>query len=228
MTSFFKHLYAPSQLLLDSDLEALCVGGKVFEQDERGIKVIQLKSGDFLKIFRARHLISGTRVYSHARRFCRNAARLDDLSIPTIKIKALYHLQQNGHTAVLYQPLVGESISHLVQKDQNRMRQTAYNFGDFLANLHAKGVHFHSLHTGNILLLPNSQFGLIDISDMTIYPRALTCHTRLRSFKRLCKYQEDIRALGNKYWQAMMAAYLDASHSSAACKKRLLNFKPFD
>lgn len=224
---FFKYLFQASQLLLDQDLNALCAGGEVLEKDQRGIKVVLLKNGNILKIFRTRNLFSGTRVYSHARRFCRNAARLNHLAIPTVEIKSLFHLEKKGHTAVLYKPLEGESIRNLVKQDQNKIQQTAKEFGVFLSTLHKKGIHFHSLHTGNILLLPDNNFGLIDVSDMTIYPWALPCSTRLRSFKRLCKYQEDFSILGHNYWQAMLAAYFDAGHVSALCRERLSKFKPF-
>lgn len=224
---FFKHFFHSSRLLLDRDLDALCAEGKVLEKDPRGIKVVLLTDGNILKIFRARNLFSATRVYSHARRFCRNAARLNDLGIPTVKIDTLFHLEKSGHTAVLYKPLEGESIRSLVKKNQNRMQQTAKNFGVFLSTLHEKGIHFHSLHTGNILLLPNNDFGLIDVSDMTIYPWALNCSTRLRSFKRLCKYQEDLRILGLGYWRDMLSTYLDLAHLKTSCKQRLLRFKPF-
>jgi hypothetical protein len=180
-----------------------------------------------LKIFRTRNILSGSRLYSHARRFCRNAARLKDLEIPSVEIKSLFHLERNGHTAVLYQPLVGESIRNLVNENPSRLQKTAKNFGTFLSTLHEKGIHFHSLHTGNILLLPNDTYGLIDISDMTIYPCALSCSIRLRSFKRLSKYQEDFVLLGLSYWNEMFLAYLEAGHINASCKVKLSKFKPF-
>ncbi|MGJ8620285.1 MAG: hypothetical protein ACSHWN_08125 [Methylophilaceae bacterium] len=221
-----KDFYFPSQLLTDSDFNKMCVGGKVLEQDERGVKVIQLTTGEILKIFRVRHLISGSRIYSHARRFCRNSLRLKALNIPTVNVKQLYDLETNGQMAVLYQPLAGESISHLIKKDLSKIQATNEIFGRFLADLHAKGIHFHSLHTGNILLLPSNEFGLIDISDLTIYPWPLNCNTRLRSFKRLCKYQKDIQALGTLYWASMMHAYLNVSDCSSLCVTKLLSFKP--
>lgn len=227
MINFLKGFYFPSQLLTDSDFKVMCAGGKVLEQDERGVKVVLLSTGNILKIFRARRLFSGTRIYSHARRFCRNALRLKALNLPTVNVVTLFHLEKSGHTAVLYKPLAGESIRNLVKHDQDRMQQTAQYLGVFLSVLHEKGIHFHSLHTGNILLLPNNSFGLIDVSDMTIYPWALTCSTRLRSFNRLCKYHEDFSVLGLKYWQDMLSAYLDTGHISAHCRERLSRFKPF-
>jgi hypothetical protein len=226
--SAIKNLYFPSRLLLDHELKAMCEGGKVLEHDERGVKVIQLTNGDVLKIFRARNRLSGTRIYSHARRFCRNAFRLQHLNIPTVKIKALFHLETNGHTAVLYEPLAGESIRDLVHKDIKRIKLTAKTFGCFLATLHFKGIHFHSLHTGNVLLLPNNEFGLIDISDMTIFSWPLFSNTRLRSFKRLCKYKGDIQALGAQYWSDMLEAYfISSSHCGLACREKLLRISPF-
>lgn len=227
MFSFIKNFYYPSRLLTNSEFELICTDATVLEQDERGVKVLQLTSGDMLKIFRVKRAFSGANIYSYARRFCRNAARLNGLVIPTVEIKSLFHLERSGHTAVLYKPLQGESIRNLVKQDKNRMQQTAENLGIFLSALHEKGIHFHSLHTGNILLLPNNGFGLIDISDMTIYPWALNCSTRLRSFKRLCKYQEDFNLLGINYWQSMLSAYLEMAQISSRCKERLSKFHPF-
>jgi tRNA A-37 threonylcarbamoyl transferase component Bud32 len=149
------------------------------------------------------------------------------LAIPSVEIKSLFHLEKGGHTAVLYQPIKGDSIRNLANKNPNRLQKTAKNFGEFLSILHAKGIHFHSLHTGNILLLPDNSYGLIDISDMTIYPWPLTCSTRLRSFKRLCKYQEDFRVLGLSYWNQMLSAYLEAADLQTSCHNRLTQFKPF-
>ena len=76
MFSLLKQMFAKSSYLSQVQLELMCATGKIIEQDERGPKVVILKNGDFLKIFRARHRLSATRLYSHARRFHRNALRL--------------------------------------------------------------------------------------------------------------------------------------------------------
>jgi tRNA A-37 threonylcarbamoyl transferase component Bud32 len=227
MLKGLSYFFTKSTLLTDAQLETICARGKVVEQDERGPKVIVLDNGDFLKIFRARHFFSGARVYSHARRFYRNALRLEALNIPTVKIKSLHHLKVGGHTAVIYQPLAGEPIKDLVRSNNAQLRTTDKVLGEFLAKLHFNGVHFHSLHTGNILLLPSGEFGLIDISDMTIYAWPLACNTRLRSFKRLCKYAEDIQILGEDYWHKMLHAYFGKSVSSPMCKRKIMTFNPF-
>lgn len=221
MYNVFRHLFANSTRLDATQLAHMCEGGHVLEQDERGPKVIELTTGDFLKIFRARHLISGARAYSHARRFYRNALRLNDLKIPTVHVKCLFHLDASGQTAVLYQPLVGKSLRDLIHHDIGSLANKAETLGDFLATLHLNGIHFHSLHTGNILLQPNGRFALIDISDMTIYPWPLMCITRYRSFNRLCKYREDIQCLGQDYWDRMLAQYFKSSMTSPRCQSKI-------
>ncbi|WP_024929155.1 hypothetical protein [Methylophilus sp. OH31] len=215
-------LHTPSQLLTDERLQQMCREGNIIEQDPRGPKVIQLPDGDFLKIFRARRVFSGARLYSHARRFYRNALRLQALDIPTVTVKSLYHLSHSGHTAVVYQPLAGQTLRQLMASDLARLYPLAAKLGTFLATMHDKGVHFHSLHSGNVLLMPNSEFGLIDVSDMTIYPWSLMCATRIRSFVRLGKYHEEMVVLDKAFWQAAMQGYQQASAKAARCVPSIL------
>ncbi len=212
-----------STLLTDDRLQALCQQGEVIERDERGIKVMRLDNGDFLKIFRARRWLSGARLYSHARRFCRNARRLQALNIPTVTIKSLHHLSVSGHTAVIYQPLAGQTLRQLMQAELPRLTALAEDLGKFLAELHDKGIHFHSLHSGNVLLTPDNKFGLIDISDMTIYPWPLMCNTRLRSFQRLGKYREEMKVVDTTFWQTMMQGYQQTSAQARRCTASIVS-----
>jgi hypothetical protein len=58
----------------------------------------------------------------------------------------------------------------------------------FIADLHEKGIYFRSLHFGNILMTPNGNMALIDISDLKVYPWSLTLNQRIRNWKHLLKY----------------------------------------
>jgi len=217
---FFKHLSQSSQSLSNSDFEQISQNAKILEHDERGVKVMQLPSGDILKIFRVKRLISGTNIYSYARRFCRNAVRLQKLAVPTVTIKAMYHFEGSHNTAVLYSPLAGKTIRQLIH--ENKVSPNlAEKLGIFLANLHGKGIHFHSLHTGNVVQMPDGNLGLIDISDMSVYAWPLFCNTRIRSFKRWCKYQDDMNALGKPFWATLEASYFAESHLTQRCVQKI-------
>ncbi len=223
MFAYIQQFYFKSHLLSKAQFDDMCSHGKVIEQDERGIKVMILENGDFLKIFRVRHLISGAQLYTHARRFCRNAKRLESLNIPTVSVKKLFYFEDSQHTAVLYAPLMGETLKQIVQNEQVNTENLAKKLGQFMARLHLNGIHFHSLHTGNVVITPQGEVGLIDISDMSMYPWPLFCNTRVRSFKRLCRYSEDIKMLGQEFWQGLQHHYFEHSFSSPMCKRKIQN-----
>ena len=74
---------------------------------------------------------------------------------------------------------------------------------------------------GNVVLTPHGKVGLIDISDLSIYPWPLFCSTRVRSFRRLCKYPEDIKHFGSEYWQLFQAKYFAESRLNSLCEKEI-------
>lgn len=210
----------PTELLSTEALDSLLAGGDVLEQNERGDKVVRLQTGDILKIFRVRRKISSARVYTHARRFFRNAEKLHQLGVNTVVCKRLYHLSSWDETAVLYSPLAGYTARKLL--DGNLLNQEmAWALGAFIARLHQSGIHFRSLHMGNILVMPDGQYGLIDIADMSIYPWSLFCNTRVRNFRQLCGYQDDISSLGKLSWESLQEGYFYASKLGAACESKI-------
>ncbi len=209
-----------SKLIGSSQFEQMCQAGTVLEQDERGIKVLRLQNGDMLKVFRVRNRFSVARIYSYARRFCRNAARLQRSGIPTVHIKQLFHLEAPAETAVLYAPLEGSTLRELL-RSRSLTVDEADMLGTFIAKLHSYGVHFRSLHLGNIVMDTQGRLGLIDIADMSIYPWPLWCGTRARSFTHLHRYPEQIRELGLATWQRVEGAYFDHAALRPACENHL-------
>jgi len=228
--SEFDFIRMRSRLLTSDALAEMLVGGTVIEQDERGYKVIKLANGDYLKIFRVRHTFSGARIYSYARRFIRNSNRLKRLGVPTLTCKQLYHFKDSNSTAVLYSPLAGYPLKKLLEVDLMSLDMAAA-LGIFIAKLHRFGIHFRSLHMGNIIITPEGDYGLIDVSDMSIYAWPLFCNTRLRNFKHLCRYPNDIVKFGRQAWQRMLEAYVTDSaigHVCASKLQRFLNVVNFD
>jgi hypothetical protein len=209
-----------SELLTLEALQGMLNGAHVSEQDERGYKVVRLQTGDKLKIFRVRRKISGARIYSHARRFMRNAERLQKLGVRTVTCKRLYHFSNSTDTAVLYIPLAGYTVKKLLDGHLLNQEMALY-LGVFIAKLHQLGIHFRSLHMGNIVVMPDGQYGLIDISDMSIYPWPLFCNTRVRNFRHLLRYPEDIKRLGKLNWQSLQDGYFASAQLGVACESKI-------
>jgi hypothetical protein len=206
-----------SDLLSNAKLDELLIGATVLEQGRYGLKVLRLQSGDILKIFRVKNILSISRVYSYARGFCRNASRLEKIGIPTVNIKQLFHLEKSTKTAVLYAPVEGLTLRELLDS-RTLTAEEAKNLGAFFATLHAHGVHFRSIHPGNIVLGLDNAYGLIDIADMRIYPWSLWCNTRCRSFKHFCRYPAYVRMISPDIWQHFEASYFFHARLSRMCK----------
>lgn len=213
------------------------------EYDPRGIKVMQQPNGDYLKVFRLRHRYGWARFHGYAQRFCKHASKLERLGIPTVTIKQCYRVEdpliliapgnhgassnsQQGlhHTYVVeYAPLPGETLKRLLEQ-QLLNPALIIQLGRFIAELHAKGIYFRSLHLGNIVLSPQGQLGLIDIADMDIYPWSLWFTTRLRSFRHLTRYAALNAAFGQTRWDLLLESYLSQAKLGPA-KTRCLTKK---
>ncbi|MCB5186887.1 PhoP regulatory network YrbL family protein [Methylobacillus caricis] len=210
-----------SQLLIREDFEQMLKNAKVLEQDGRGIKVLQLESGNIFKIFRLRHTISLAQIYSYARHFCRNADRLQALNIPTVEVVQLFHFEESTDTAVLYRPLPGRTLRQLGLSgllDESLMRE----FGKFVARLHEHGIYFRSLHFGNVVLTPEGKLGLIDIADLKVRSLSLTAWHRARNFRHLQRVPADWATLSLASRQAFADSYFSYAKLSVKTKALLL------
>lgn len=209
----FEGFYQRSELLTDKALDGYLANAEILESDARsGIKVAKLADGNMLKFFRVKRWYSSARLFSYARSFCRNSERLRALNIPTVKIIQLFHYEDSERTAVLYEPLAGLTFMQLL-KNEDLAEARVSDLGKFIAHLHEIGVYFRGLHLGNIVLTPEGQLGLIDISEMTISPFRLSQHRRLRNFERFWRKKEDQLAFGEKNIEIF------SRHYDEACKK---------
>ena len=208
-------------LTVDGYRALLKTAGKILERNEEGVKVARLENGDILKVFRVKHLISSAHIFSYGRSFCRNSQRLAAMNIPTVQVKHLYHLQGSSSSAVIYKPLEGETVMELL-RSQRLNEVLSERLGGFIAHLHDSGVYFRGLHMGNIVLTPSGDFGLIDISEMTIFPWRLSCHRRLRNFARFWRTLEDKFTFGYSGIHALIRGY------HASCRKIDMKLKEIE
>ena len=164
----------------------------VLEQDGHGEKVLRLTDGTFLKLFRRKSWLSKTAFYPPAKRFADNAAQLKQLGIRCPEVIQLFRLNSPYRSVVHYHPLPGETLRHLLQRDTSLDQLELFaRFAEFITHLHDSGVYFRSLHMGNVVLTPDNEFGLIDISDMRCLGRPLSRWMRDRNYQHLLRYESD-------------------------------------
>lgn len=190
---------------------------------QKGDKVLLLANGNMLKLFRLRRFLSSALIFPYCQRFANNAERLDRLGVPTVDVVARYLISKKPRiTAVEYKPLAGIVLRELIREqkiEDNLLRR----LGNFVARLHQHGVYFRSLHMGNVVLLENSIFGLIDIADLKIHRLSLSSAKRLRNFQHMGRYREDLVGMGQGGVKQLLQGYLDQYESPESGKNELLN-----
>ncbi len=167
-------------------LEALTDAAEVLEKDRRGDKVLLLQNGHILKIFTSRSRLSKSWWLPYSINFARNAQTLNVKSIPSVEILSLYKLSKPGKTAVEYQPLPGNTLDKCIEPHDDK-DSLAISLGQFMAELHSKGIYFRAVHPGNILLDDQGRWGLIDIADLRSFNDSLSQNMRLRNFHHLLR-----------------------------------------
>ncbi|MGB3124946.1 MAG: O-antigen ligase family protein [Pseudomonas sp.] len=200
--------------------ETLRDGAHVIEEDGLGPKVLRLEDGSFLKLFRARRWYTSGTFNPYSERFASNSEQLQQLGIAAPPILDLYSLP-DGSSAVRYRPLPGLTLRQALQSLDSSLRESLIErFGRFMAQLHERGVYFRSLHLGNVLLLEDGEFGLIDIADMRIFPSALRNALRQRNLKHMQRYPQDRNWLFETHFEQLANGYASVASPKATAKIR--------
>lgn len=195
-----------------AQLDTLLQGAKTIEEDGLGIKVARLGDGNFLKLYRRKRLLSSDLWDLPAQRFANNAQGLLRLGITAPKVLDVLMISERRLSAVRYQPLPGDTLrNRLRQLDAEPRTALVKQFGTFLGELHQLGVYFRSLHLGNVLLLPDGSFGLIDLSDMKLESRPLAPWKRRRNLQHILRYSEDIAWLTQQHLDSWLEGYADSA-----------------
>ena len=178
---------------VDQSFQSLAQGADVVEADTRGPKVLLLPDGSYLKVFRRKRLLSSALWYPYARRFADNAARLAARGIPCPQVLRVYAFPIIRAHVVHYLPLAGETLRQVIRStaDEAFLDALRAQLGGFVAELHAKGVYFRSIHLGNVVRSDDGRLGLIDIADMKVGRSGLSRSLRRRNLAHLLRYKGD-------------------------------------
>lgn len=188
--------------------DQLVQDAQIIEEDGLGPKVLKLKDGTFLKLFRRRRWYTSESLNPYSERFARNSKQLSTQGITTPAVLELLALD-DGSRGVRYQPLPGRTLRQSLEaaSGPGERRAIVGRLGRFIGQLHQKGVYFRSLHLGNVLLMENDEFGLIDLADMRILPSPLSAGLRQRNLRHMQRYSQDRHWLFEENLQALLDGY---------------------
>ena len=197
-------------VLTEQEYLSLIGGAKLLEKDTCGPKVFLTVDRKVCKLFRCKRAFSSTRLYPYVKRFADNADKLRKKGIASVSVREIYRVPHINRDLVHYEYLEGKTLRDTLKEEYSD--QLIEGTARFIAQLHNSGIYFRSLHFGNIIILPNGDFGLIDISDMKIKRRSLSISKRVRNFKALMRYEVDLKSINNLGFEPFVEAYLQASN----------------
>jgi len=191
---------------------ALVAGAEVLSRDGHGDKVLALRDGRVVKLFRSKGFFSSNTLIPYAVRFARAARRLSERGIGTVEVLAVHRIPSLRRQAVVYRRLEGDALRSLVaDPDPGRGEMLVGALADFLARLHQSGVYFRSLHFGNLLVGPEGGFHLIDVLEAKFSAGPLTVDRRVRNFRHLLPYAEDREAIRRHGVERFVDRYVEAA-----------------
>jgi hypothetical protein len=203
-----------------TEFAQLRAGARVLESDARGEKVLLTPDRYIIKLFYPRRRFTSARIYPYAIRFWNNTKRLQARGIATVQCQQLRYDRQQRRHVITYPLLPGSTLRECLQADHCGDEHLA-TLATFMARLHASGILFRSIHLGNILVLEDGGFGLIDVADMSIRPWRLGLMKRARNFRHLLHDRRDREILAGYGYRRFLTEY-EAAAAISGYRSRLL------
>ena len=195
------------------EFNQLRAGARLLERDYRGEKVLLTPDNRIIKLFYPRRRFTSARIYPYAHRFWNNARQLQAKGIITVHCEQLRHDRENRRYLVTYPLLPGSTLRDKLEKEHNADNYLD-KLADYMATLHDRGILFRSIHLGNILVLENNDYGLIDVADMAIQGRPLGLVKRARNFRHLLHDRDDRKKLNSYGYGRLLEKYESAASIS--------------
>jgi tRNA A-37 threonylcarbamoyl transferase component Bud32 len=205
------------------EFDLLIQGARLLEGSIHLPKVYETRDGRIVKLFRLKRWFSSRLIFPPARRFARNAARLAAAGVPSVHVERVAKVPHLRCQVVVYACLPGLSLRHALRnatcEEAEELMRAA---GEFVADIHNRGVYFRSMHFGNVLFDAQTRmFSLIDILDLNVRSGPLDLTMRRRNFKHLIRYEEDRRQL-HGHWTAFRDGYRAGATENAGETDTLL------
>lgn len=207
--------------LSELEYQQLTADGEVIEKHENTPKVIALPDNRYFKAFFHKSWFSASHFISRAQKFADNATKLKQCGIITVDIDQVFSVDSPKRHCVVYEGVPGITLRQaLSEKPCDKV--LCHQIGEYIAELHNKGVIFRSLHLGNAIVMPDGNLALIDISDMTVRNYPLLRSQRMRNFLHVMRYRQDKDLLDlDSFAEGYLAADRKHKFTLAALKEIL-------
>jgi hypothetical protein len=209
------------RLLTAEQFDALIDGAELLRADNYGPKVYETRDSRIVKLFRVKRWWSSSMLYPYTLRFRRNSRRLQRRGYPCVAVDEIFYCHAVRRHGLVYRKLPGQPLDGLLVSDGSEAARVYVDYAAFIARLHADRIYFRSLHPGNVLLMADGRYGLIDVGDMRFPLLPISDGERRRNFRHLLRSEEFREALQHHRGEDFIEAYLAASGLSGEKTERL-------
>ena len=214
------------RLLSAEHYEALINGAALLRADNFGPKVYETTDGRIVKLFRVKRWWSSSMLFPYSLRFRRHSRRLQRRGYACATVDEIFYCHAVRRHGIIYRKLEGQPLDGLLGATDATAARVYAEYAAFIAAMHADRIYFRSLHPGNVLLMPDGRYGLIDVGDMRFPLLPLTNGQRRRNFSHLLRSVEFRAALQHHRGEDFIDAYLAAARltprSTEALRARLI------
>jgi len=159
--------------------------------------------------------------YPYSLRFRHNSRRMRRRGYPCITVDDIFYCHAIRRHGVIYRKLEGRPLDRLLCSKDATAHRVYVEYAVLLARLHADRIYFRSVHPGNVLLMADGSYGLIDVGDMRFPLLPLSIDQRRRNFRHLLRSIEFREALKYHRGDNFIDAYLAAARLPAASRQAL-------
>ncbi len=159
----------------------------ILSDSKAGPKVLKMQNGDIVKIFYDTLKIPLS--MPHALRFNRSAQILKTAGFLAPQIKCLKYYPAQKAYVLIYGEIPGQDFRSLSSKAHPAVLG---KLPSFLASLHQKGIFYRGIHLGNVLLTPNQEIGLVDITNVSKSNKPLSLKQCAKNLAHFVYYWRDI------------------------------------
>jgi hypothetical protein len=195
------------RLLSAEHYGALINGAALLRADRFGPKVYETVDGRIVKLFRVKRWWSSSMLFPYSLRFRRNSGRLQRRGYACVTVDEIFYCHAVRRHGIIYRKLEGQPLDGLLCATNAKASRVFAGYAALIAALHTDRIYFRSLHPGNVLMMPDGRYGLIDVGDMRFPLLPLTERQRRRNFSHLLRSVEFRDALQHHRGEDFIDAY---------------------
>ena len=197
----------PPEIITKDQYDQIALSGKIGPMKHGYPAVIIHDDNTITKLWAKKSgIFSSSRWRPYSARFVQNAQKLHEAGVIVPQIIAHQRIANSHVHLVQYHSLEGTSIRELLEHNPEQI--DIPSLARYYYDLHEKGIIFRAIHFGNVIQMPDQQYGLIDFTDVSFLNKPAPLIRRAANIATPLRYRQDIKRLKEAKLPGFPESYL--------------------